>query len=1397
MSIPYIILTYDPPSSPISFIGLNKKLPDHPPHQHYPSAVSHRSTPPKESKSSGGERADKTPSARAKVLPWVQGVHVAEDAVPDGMFGPYPSRPQSMAEPTQSRHPFAYPSIPTLPFAALGAGNRSADNDAQDYVKSQRPESEVLSRGAGMRAMAKPHNTTGNAGDGEETPGGMSSIGMGTFGLEGQSALGPAGIPLPKSKYTGATGVTGSPKKSQYTTRKPPPTDPLPPDPPTTKPESDGPEVVAQPHEHKPHHEYPFSHVEAQAKLVQAMEQARAAALAQLEAAQRNSAIEMEQEMLAALENHTVHDREKGPRQTYDTMDSGPSFGHLLHQNGIPLSARQSAQVPQGSANQADFFRIPFGVPLGMNVPRPLLVMRDSAGAGLGLGLSPDLLEILEQDQGISPRGPEDRSAFVETVEDEEASGIPSDVRTATPSKGPTPSPQANRTTGQSAARSESGVFGAHPAAPRSTAQTRAPASARAPTEHVKSPSVAPSAVRSRAPTKAPTKAPTVVSAVPAFPKAPSVAPTVRSQARSAAPRSQAPKPVLQETLMEYPDGHTIYSQVRTKKTPTIIPNTVHDHDENEIEYEYEMSHHGSVAPTTISNVKKLVAESRFHDETLCQLLDAARLNLIGEAAKKALQRAARARVIELRELRERGAIEEGLREPVIPEEPQPKSTQSTPKKEKRSKSRDRSRKKSASEKAETVAITQDPPAWAQDIMGRLAAFDAEFTALEQQKHDIENMGQNRPATQHSQTTHEIPSQYLNELIFNDMPSSGFTHGINMPQGLTQSILYPEHNSRPPMPGPANMKATTHYTHPAQSSHGMDQPTRANGTGYSQHAPTAMPSHRTQYAPTAVPSHHASQAPTQYTQRAPTVAASQHTQQPPSQARNGAGTNVNPADIPTWGSEVELPQVSNDHLPTGPTINILAPTESGLGPNGRPSTRAPSPSVHTQARSRGPSRAGTHQPGPDHVEVTIIHEQPLPEAAMPDPNEREVPAPPSESLRSHRPTPPSKSTPMDANTVHTARVTTAPSQAAQTAFPQSHTAHSAQHSQAGTMPYNTNAQSHVGHDQFPVQSAYIGTPDAYPPTLTKPVPSSQVAPTKPATTTVQQSTIHMRPHNVMMSPPKHAGTPPRRDMIHIIDPLLPQMRGWQPWDMLTQRLYSWALIAEEKSFVRALEEVSLGRQVEEFPLSIFLMMTYKRLIRRNLSENPPIPSDKLFVPPNIASAINVAVHARRYHDAKEILLELWNSLGSDEPPRVIISLAPLGNDLDQWAAHRYDLVTRHLTSYRVSHLEDMQIDGRSFWWWAAIGQAWPQLQIPSMDTLEQSGKQRIINERRPPEHRHDNSLYAANISRNLLLGYRPERQQDLTKLRELVWAEVKRLLGKKRHGKLVVEPESPEHLYDA
>lgn len=111
-----------------------------------------------------------------------------------------------------------------------------------------------------------------------------------------------------------------------------------------------------------------------------------------------------------------------------------------------------------------------------------------------------------------------------------------------------------------------------------------------------------------------------------------------------------------------------------------------------------------SIAPTTVSNVKKIVADSRFHDETLCQLLDAARLNLIGEEAKKALNRAARARVVELKDIKSQGYSQEAL-------------DSATLKRHKRKGSKDKHGRKSESRRSEHGDRDQsDPPPWVNDV---------------------------------------------------------------------------------------------------------------------------------------------------------------------------------------------------------------------------------------------------------------------------------------------------------------------------------------------------------------------------------------------------------------------------------------------------------------------------------------------------------------------------------------------------------------------------------------------------------------------------------------------------------------------------------------------------------
>jgi hypothetical protein len=112
------------------------------------------------------------------------------------------------------------------------------------------------------------------------------------------------------------------------------------------------------------------------------------------------------------------------------------------------------------------------------------------------------------------------------------------------------------------------------------------------------------------------------------------------------------------------------------------------------------------MTPTTASNVKKLVAESKYHDETLCQLLDAAQLNLIGKEAKRALNRAARTRITELKELRAHG---EGGTHDWPPS-----------KKSRGRKSKDKHGRRSESRTSEVQEPPEldnpGPPAWANEV---------------------------------------------------------------------------------------------------------------------------------------------------------------------------------------------------------------------------------------------------------------------------------------------------------------------------------------------------------------------------------------------------------------------------------------------------------------------------------------------------------------------------------------------------------------------------------------------------------------------------------------------------------------------------------------------------------
>ena len=332
-----------------------------------------------------------------------------------------------------------------MPFSALGAVNNGdaqigATEALEEQAGTRTRQSEVMSRGAGMPA--------GIVAEGEVTPGRTGSavsMGMGTFGNEPSLQMGPGrAVSRLLIRHAIRAEIIQSPTKTGSSPRKPvpnqdrtpgpPPTQPLPVPPrssaTTVRPPSGDalpesatePQPQPQPHLHHAHPEYPFSPEEATRKQAEAMQAARAEALAQLEAATRLPA------------QPGLFPGPKGPRQTYQTSTSGPSFGHILHQDGhpipphfsfqpslaeVPSSARQNAGLSGGS-----FFRIPFGVPLGTGIPRPLVIMRSDTGLATGLGVTKDsvaaevhhLGEVDDQRERRSRK--DDRSAFVETIPD-------------------------------------------------------------------------------------------------------------------------------------------------------------------------------------------------------------------------------------------------------------------------------------------------------------------------------------------------------------------------------------------------------------------------------------------------------------------------------------------------------------------------------------------------------------------------------------------------------------------------------------------------------------------------------------------------------------------------------------------------------------------------------------------------------------------------------------------------------------------------------------------------------------------------------------------------------------------------------------------------------------------
>ena len=90
-------------------------------------------------------------------------------------------------------------------------------------------------------------------------------------------------------------------------------------------------------------------------------------------------------------------------------------------------------------------------------------------------------------------------------------------------------------------------------------------------------------------------------------------------------------------------------------------------------------------------------------------------------------------------------------------------------------------------------------------------------------------------------------------------------------------------------------------------------------------------------------------------------------------------------------------------------------------------------------------------------------------------------------------------------------------------------------------------------------------------------------------------------------------------------------------------------------------------------------------------------------------------------------------------------------------------------------------------WWFAIRIAWPNAIYPSPDNL----MQKMVRLHRPMQLGIDNSVAAAGIWRNLLMGSRAERNLDLARLRDLISTETANLRQRKQLGKLTIGAPRP------
>ncbi|TIA89883.1 hypothetical protein E3P99_01854 [Wallemia hederae] len=227
-----------------------------------------------------------------------------------------------------------------------------------------------------------------------------------------------------------------------------------------------------------------------------------------------------------------------------------------------------------------------------------------------------------------------------------------------------------------------------------------------------------------------------------------------------------------------------------------------------------------------------------------------------------------------------------------------------------------------------------------------------------------------------------------------------------------------------------------------------------------------------------------------------------------------------------------------------------------------------------------------------------------------------------------------------------------------------------------------------------------------------------------------------------------------------------------PWENIRDRLNAWADLwnahASPNQLELAKESTHLTRYVSMIACDIFCTQVYKRWVRTIGARYPPVPIDKLFLPPSFAEVLNSAVSSDMYANTAPTFRSFWHELGFPGAPKQLLTLALYRTDRYHFQVLKFDLEGGVLTHYDPFDAPAL-LDPRPKLWWRGLREAFPEVHIPDDHKLQE----RVVAINRPKPHERSDSPLAALASwRHMLVNKKPNKETDLMAVRSLIAAEI-------------------------